>query len=185
MKSPSYRIVTICPAGMSEQLSAYLNKPVAGAEPLKTKDAIAIDLTSPYSDRDLPFAGTVLAWAQADVMSGDDLGGWLNCLDELKTSECGEAVSLEAFLTNVNSGSIALACFYPPSEAGRQASLLMRSELRDELFNRFYQNILANALLTDAAGVMIAVIAEEEGVAESLVNEAISLLTPSDNSTNS
>jgi hypothetical protein len=186
MNSPSYSIVTICPR-MSEKLNSYLNAPVKGAEHMCVKDAIALEITSHYSECHLPFAGTVLAWGRSDAIDSEGLREWLNCLQDLKIWGSDEVVSLEAFVQTIDGGSIAVGGFYPiaavpPEQADaayRQASLVINAERQKELTNSAYRRILAGALQTDQLGMIIAVLAEEAEVAQFMIKQAVSLVVPS------
>jgi hypothetical protein len=190
MNSPSYSIVTICP-GMSEALNSYLNKPAENAEGMLVKDTIALEITRHYADCDLPFAGTILAWGRSDSIDSDGLRKWLNCLQDLKIPASEEVVSLEAFVWTVDEGSIAVAGFYPiatlpeaqATTAYKEASLLINKERQKEIVESAYRRILAGTLRTDRLGMIIAILAEDEQVAHSMIREAVSLVAPSNTNT--
>lgn len=172
---------------MSEALNSYLNKPAEAAEGMLVKDTIALDITRHYADCDLPFAGTILAWGRSGSIDSEGLREWLSCLQDLKIPASEELVSLEAFVLTVDGGSIAVAGFYPiatlPEEqatnAYKQASLLINKERQKEIVESAYQRLLAGTLRTDALGMIIAVLAEDEQVAHSMIREAVSLVVPS------
>ena len=190
MNSPSYRIVTIY-TGMSEALNSYLNKPAEGTEGMLVKDTIALDITRHYADCDLPFAGTILAWGRSDSIDSEGLREWLSCLQDLKIPASEELVSLEVFVLTVDGGSIAVAGFYliatlpeeQATHAYKQASLLINKERQKEIVESAYQRLLAGTLRTDALGMIIAVLAEDEQVAHSMSREAVSLVVPSNTNT--
>jgi len=177
MTSPSYRIVTICPQGMSAELSELLSRPVSSAPHMTVRDAIAVDLTKSYRDWNVPFAGTVLAWARAGTIKRDEFGEWLNNLSAVRIPNSDAPVSLELFVKEVDGGAMALGFFHPnhPEE-----NLRLQPEARDDLFSRAYRNIVQRGMATDPVGVVIVVLAEEDEVAKQRLNSTVELLLPSE-----
>jgi hypothetical protein len=154
---------------------------------MSIKDSIALEITSHYSECNLPFAGTVLAWAKKNVVDSNGLCEWVNRLQDLKILGSMELVSLEVFGMNIDEGSIALGGFYPiatlpqdyADKAYMQASLLINTERKEKLVNTAYRRILAGALQTDQIGMIIAVLAEDADVANSMIQQAVSIILPS------
>jgi hypothetical protein len=189
MQSPSYRIVTICPQGLSPHLSAFLERPVASAANITVRDAIATDLTKPYRDCSLSFAGTVFAWAAPGTISKDELGPWLNGLGSMSIPDSDHLVSLDLFVQEVGETTVALGGFYPvanlPKERSQLAygsvSLLMHPEIKDDLITRAYRNIVQPNVAADPVGVIISTLSESDELADAKLREAISLLMPSEN----
>jgi hypothetical protein len=177
MQSPSYRIVTICPQGMSSELIELFERPVASAPQMTVRDAIAADLTKSYRDWNVPFAGTVLAWARAGTIERDEFGEWLNNLSAVRIPNSDAPVSLELFVKEVDGGAMALGCFHPNQP---EENLRLQPEARDDLFSRAYRNIVQRNMATDPVGVVIVVLAEEDEVAKQRLNSAVELLLPSE-----
>ena len=55
MNDAVYRIVTLCPSGMSGALKDFLEMPASDDGILMMRDIIAINLLKPYGDTSLPF----------------------------------------------------------------------------------------------------------------------------------
>lgn len=182
MKNPYARMVTLCPNGMSQLLSDYLNKTSQRDGQSLIKDLIAEDLLSVYTECELPFAGCVIAWSRTGELAPDGLQEWLQKLSALTIEDGTEAVSFECFIQAVDHGTIAIGGFYPIASAGPesylQASLLIRDQLRTELLDRSYTGVLAGALGSDPTGAMIAILADDSLLAELKIQEAITLLLP-------
>lgn len=177
MNSPSYRIVTICPQGMSAELTELLERPVANAPQMTVRDAIAVDLTKAFRDWDVPFAGTVLAWARTGTIGKDEFGEWLNNLSAMRAPDSDAPVSLELFVKEVGGGAMALG-FFHPNQPGE--NLRLPPNLREDLLTRSYRNIVQRSIATDPVGVIITVLAEDDALAEKRLNSAIELLLPSE-----
>jgi len=177
MNLPSYRIVTICPQGMSAALTELLERPVASAPQMTVRDAIAVDLTKSFRDWNVPFAGTVLAWARAGTIEKDEFGEWLNNLSAMRVPNSDAPVSLELFVKEIDDGTLALGFFHPsyPEE-----NLRLPPNVRKDLLTRSYRNIVQRSIATDPVGVIITVLAEDEALAEKRLNSAIELLLPSE-----
>jgi hypothetical protein len=183
MKTPEYRILTICPDGMSSQLRNFLNRSVEKDAPMLMKDAIAVTLTGNLASTGLPFGGVCLGWINTDHPS-DSLRGWLNCLSGISAGESGEPMVLELFTQKVARGTIALGGFYPLAELDTgvlakeypQFSLLQNKPERERLLEWSYRGFLHGVLATDPKGVICAVLADSGAIAEEKLCEAGRLL---------
>jgi len=186
MKASAYRIATCCPAGMSAELTAYINQPSKNVSNMLTKDVIALDLTGRFQDTDIRFGGAILAWARNEVMNSQDFAQWLNSLSSMRAHGTKEVVAFEASTSKLDLGTIGQGRFYPvdgltPQAAGelyQKVGFFNKSQAVDERSLFDYRRTLANALNTDAIGIIVAVLAESEELAEMQVRDALALLVP-------
>lgn len=184
MNNRSYRMATICPAGMSQALKDYLAGPSAeGDTRMAMRDAIALRLLAPFADSALPFCCTAVGWA-AKSTAPQLLHAKLSLLNELTVSTSRDKVSTEGFVHNLAEGTIQLVGVYPLLDADgadvraeyERVSFGHNKETTDQLFEWSYAALLRRALRSDDLGIVIAVLAQSDALAESKAREAISLL---------
>jgi hypothetical protein len=185
MDSPVYRIITLCPRGISDQLSDFLGSSGEREEhsTLTMRDIIAMVILDPFTESRLQFCCTFLSWAATEIESLT-LQRMLTSLNELTGAVTDSPVTAESFLTHVDSGTVAIGGAYPildSSEASAyehytSVSLLHNSNVRDDLLRWSYRTFLRGALATDRLGVLVAVLATGDEVADRKITEAVSLL---------
>lgn len=185
MESPVYRIVTLCPTGISDQLSAFLGRSAGHEEhpTLTMRDVIGMTILDPFTESRLQFCCTFLGWAAAQAES-DALQQMFTALNELTGAVTDLPVTAESFLTQVDGGMIGIGAAYPIQDASEESayeqytsvSLLHNSEVRDELLRWSYGTLLRGALATDPLGVLVAILATGDEVADRKIAEAVNLL---------
>ena len=112
--TPNYRIVTLCPNGISDQFRDYLNQSIdrtSGGQ-IDNRGLIALDLLKPFSSSDLPFCGVICAWSPSDI-SNAWIGRMINALSDLTCLNNDERVSVEEFSFQHDGYCFSIAGFYP------------------------------------------------------------------------
>ncbi len=185
MESPVYRIVTLCPTAISDQLSAFLGSSAGRKESptLTMRDIIAMVILDPFRESALPFCCSFLGWAATET-EAHALQQMFTSLNELTGAVSDSPVTAESFQTHVDGGTIALGAAYPIQDATEESayeqytsvSLLHNSHVRDDLLRWSYETFLRGALATDPLGVLIAVLATSDEVADRKIAEAVNLL---------
>jgi hypothetical protein len=185
MEKPSYRIATLCPMGMSDRLKQYLAGP-AGNDPaadLTNRDLIALELLKPFDDSTLPFCCTLLGWAQPKY-EPKVLGHVASSISDLTVSRSEQRVSAEGNRYDFERGATQLFAVYPLLDIGpaertteyETISLLHNKQRYDQMLSHSYELLLAGALETDEFGIVPAVLAESESLADSKVREGMALI---------
>ena len=180
-----YRILTYCFDGDSDDFMAYLSSPYKENESELVRDVFAKQLAyDPYVDSKLPFCSTLLGWASPEYDTSI-LTEMVSVLAEnLTVSTNEEKVSVEGFGLNLEEGSMHIAGVYPlldvvdddeRTNEHQIVSFLNNYESRESLCNLFYGQFIKGLLKSgkDKLGVMIAVAAHTDELAESKAREFI------------
>ena len=189
LKREYYRILTYSFDGDSDDFMATLSSPLRKNEedsPL-VRDMFAKQLAyDPYVDSKLPFCATLLAWASSeyDISILNEMMFVLTENITVSTSE--EKVSADGFSLNLEEGSMYLAGIYPLLDLDADeiddeykiVSFLLNKKTADSLSNLFYGQFIKGLLEPgkDKLGVMIAVYADTDELAESKAREFIDYL---------
>lgn len=173
MKDTKYRIASICPGGLSNNLKEYLARPVdlAKNDGVTVRDCIAINLLKPFQESSLSFCCTYLGWSSNKV-GKEKLNQVMLSLGNLSATNGTEKVSSEGFTRDVPGGTIQIMGVYPlldldeeiRSNEYLQVSFI-NNEFATELLSWSYEKLLAGALATDEFGIMIAILAESDKLA--------------------
>tara|TARA_Y100000590_G_scaffold334926_1_gene381137 strand:- start:320 stop:955 length:636 start_codon:yes stop_codon:yes gene_type:complete len=185
-----YRILTFCFDGDSDDFMSYLGSPsekygLSSSSDELVRDVFAKQLAyGPYADSRLPFCSTLLGWASSeyDISILSEMMSVLT--DNLTVSTNEEKVTAEGFGINLEEGSMHLAGVYPlldvddddeRADEYKNVSFLLNNETRESLNNLFYGQFIKGLLESgkDKLGVMIAVIANTDKLAQSKADEFI------------
>ncbi len=183
MKDPEYRIVTLCPMGMSPKFKEYLNQTLKADSSQRNRDAIALKFTSHFNESKLPYAGLVLGWVDHNQPK-DLLNKWLMSLVNLNSPGTFDPIQGDWVNVEFRNGTVALGGFYPlfllpGSQASAEASRLsvaLNTSVRKDLLDWAHRTFLHGVLQTDPLGVICAVLAEQGDVADAVIRDVVSLL---------
>jgi len=183
MDDPVYRIVTLCPSGMSSALKDFLEMPADDDGMLMMRDIIAINLLKPYGDTSLPFCCTFLGWASSEYPARE-LEEALSLLNNLKVANGDNIISTEGFSQTLDNGRIQLVGAYPlldipeptRSKEYKKVSFIINKKATDKIFEWSYRTLLRGALDSDIFGIVIAVQANNDSLADEKIHEAVALL---------
>jgi hypothetical protein len=185
MNNPEYRLATLCPMGMSEELKNYLNKSTPDGGLMK--EFIANNLIDPFLDSKLPYAGIALGWAAPQFVM-ESLVEWMNSLCQLTVSDGSTPISLEMLASKKSDGAIAIAGFYPISDLQsseavieyNRVSIQQNNQTTEKMLDFAYRQVLCGAIGSDQIGIICVIVAESGTAAESKLKEALLLLTSGD-----
>jgi hypothetical protein len=188
MKNPEYRMATLCPEGLPDSLSNWLNSSsVDGNENSPSnREVFCYKILESFIGTRLPFFGVFIGWDTSRPNRVNDL---FMALSELKVTTSDEAVSSDILTKELNKSKgkseiITVMGAYPLldlqienryQEYG-EFGLTHNEVARDTIFNHSYNAIIKGLMKVTNLGVIICIMAETDQLVESKMNECISLI---------
>ena len=187
MKLPyNYNIATLSPQGISKELHSYLNAPISLADgspyqgKMVNRDYLAQTMLAPFEKSNLPFCCTFLGWSTID--NEQPLIRLMSLFDQLTITNGEDCVSAEGFSRNLGNGIMQIKGAYPlldisdnRTDEYNKISFLGNQDMTNDLFTSLHKTFVNGALQSDQLGVVCAVIANSNQLAEEKIQEIYNL----------
>lgn len=188
MKNPEYRMATLCPEGLPDSLSNWLNS--SSVDGIKNspsnREVFCCKILKSFIGTRLPFFGIFIGWDTSQPNRVTDL---FTALSELKVTMSDKPVSSDILTKELNknkdrSETITVMGVYPLLDLKMKNryqeygdfGLTHNEVARDLIFNHSYNSIIKGLIKVTNLGAIICLMAESDQLVESKMNECISLI---------
>jgi hypothetical protein len=178
------RVSTICPGGLSQGLSSFLETPVPQfGSNFKMRNYLAAMLLKPYRETQCPFCCTFIGWASKKY-DPQTLFTFLDPLENIRVTTSNQKATAAGFGFDVGYATIKVLGVWPFTDLTEPGAtneyqkycFLAKPEICDDLLQWSHTTFIEEACKSDPIGIVCAVTAKSADLADNKMNEILQLL---------